>query len=140
MSDMPAEPRQKICKYCGTPADIMAAQCSNCGSALPMAVPLPLPVARMVEAQSKWSMGKTAFVTVLTSLLLGVAFNIDAFNPVLIGVLTGFWMLFFMPGMLLVSAFVHAKGDISRMALNLILATGLWMLGFLISLVSLLMY
>ncbi len=136
------EERQKICAYCNTPADPLAVKCENCGSALPMALPrsLPQPVARLVEAQSRWSMGKTALVSIFTSLILGVLFNIESLSPVFFGVLIGFWLLIILPSMVFVSAIMAARKDAGQIILNLILATGLWVLGVLLSVVAMVVY
>lgn len=137
-----AELPQKTCTYCHTVAEPRAKQCANCGSALPLVLPaiIPRPVARMVEAQAKWSMGKTAVVSILVSLTLGAAYNVEALSTGLIGVLIGFWLLFFLPGMLLVSAFVHGRSDAGVVVLNLLAAVGLWVLGIMLSIIAIVIY
>ena len=136
------EQRQKACPYCGTPADPMAVKCHTCGSALPMALPksIPQPVARLVEAQSKWSMGKTALVSLFASLILGALFNVESLSPIFTGILIGFWLLVILPSMVFISAIMAARKDAGRMIVNLILATGLWLLGVLLSVIAMVAY
>lgn len=124
------EQRQKACKYCDTPADPLAVTCENCGSALPIALPrsVPQPVARLVEAQSRWSMGKTAVVSILVSLLLGLFLNADSGYVVLVGSLTGLWLLLVLPVMLVTSAIMSARKDAGRVVLGLMASIGLWMM------------
>ncbi|MCF6272014.1 MAG: hypothetical protein L3J37_02320 [Rhodobacteraceae bacterium] len=132
------DPGQKTCLYCNTPAAPLATQCANCGSALPVA--LPRPVARMVEAQSRWSMGKTALVTMAVSFGLGALTNATTVFGVLVAVLLGFWLMFFLPGMLFLSAFISTRRNAGLVVLNLVAATGLWGLGVLVSVIAAFMY
>jgi len=119
--------QQKTCTYCQTVAAPLATQCGNCGANLPTA--LPRPVARLVEAQSRWSMGKTALVSLLASLGLGAAYNVSFLNLVTLAVLTGFWFVIFLPVMLVVSAIMSAGKDAGRFFVNLMIAGGLWFFG-----------
>lgn len=124
------EERQKACRYCGTPADPLAVTCDNCGSALPIALPksIPQPVARLVEAQSRWGMGKTAMVSIAVSLLLGIFLNSGMSYTVLVGSLTGLWLLLVLPVMLFTSAIMSARKDAGRAVVNLLASAGLWIL------------
>ncbi len=136
------EPRQKACKYCGTPADPMAVRCTNCGSALPIALPrsVPQPVARLVEAQSQWSMGKTALVSIIVSLLLGTFLNSGMSYTVLVGSLTGLWVLFILPVMLVTSAIMTARKDAGRVVIGLLASIGLWVLAVILITIMALAY
>ena len=138
---MPEE-RQKACKYCGTPADPLAASCANCGSALPIALPknIPQPVARLVEAQSKWSMGKTALVSIFVSLLLGVFLNSGKSYTALVGSLTGLWLLIILPVMLVTSAIMSARKDAGRVVIGLMASIGLWILAVILITMMALIY
>ena len=138
---MPEE-QQKACKYCGTPADPLAASCSNCGSALPIALPksIPQPVARLVEAQSKWSMGKTAVVSIFVSLLLGVFLNADTSYTALVGSFTGLWLLLVLPVMLVPSAIMSARKDAGRVVVGLLASIGLWVLAVILITIMALVY
>ncbi|NOR62395.1 MAG: hypothetical protein GQ535_07890 [Rhodobacteraceae bacterium] len=134
--------RQKACKYCGTPADPLAVTCENCGSALPIALPksIPEPVARLVEAQSRWGMGKTAGVSIFVSLLLGVFLNAGMSYTALVGSLTGLWLLLVLPVMLFTSAIMNARKDAGRAVVNLIAATSLWILAVILVTMMALIY
>ncbi len=136
------EPRQKLCSYCSTPAAPLAVKCENCGSALPLALPaaIPQPVARMVQAQARWSMGKTALVCIFVSLLLGTFLNSDTayFIPVII--LNAFWIILVMPIMLVISAIMSSRRDAGRAALNLLASTGLWIFGVILVTIAALIY
>jgi len=125
------EQDQKACKYCDTPADRLAAKCENCGSALPIALPksIPQPVARLVEAQSKWSMGTTAIVSIVVSLLLGTFLNAGTSYTTLVGSLSALWLILVLPVMLVTSAIMTARKDAGRVVLGLLASTGLWILG-----------
>ncbi len=132
------ESGQKACTYCNTPAAPLAAQCANCGANLPGA--LPRPVAQLVAAQARWSMGKTALVCIVTSIALGAGFNASWLGTWVVILLSGFWVAFFMPAMLFVSAFVHSRNDAGRVMLNLIIATTVWVLGILLIFITALIY
>ncbi len=136
------EPRQKACKYCDTPADPLAVRCTNCGSALPIALPksIPQPVARLVEAQSKWSMGKTALVSIIISLLLGSFLNAGTSYVALVGSLTGLWVLFVLPAMLVTSAIMTARKDAGRVVIGLLASVGLWILAVILITIMALVY
>ena len=124
------EQRQKACKYCGTPADPLAVKCENCGSVLPIALPkeVPQPVARLVEAQSRWSMRTTALVSIAVSLLLGALLKFGTGFTVLVGSLTGLWLVLVLPIMLVTSAIMTARKDAGRIVLGLMASVGLWVL------------
>lgn len=136
------EPRQKLCSYCSTPAAPLAVKCENCGSALPLALPaaIPEPVARIVQAQARWSMGRTALVSIFVSLLLGVFLNSDTtyFIPVII--LSAFWIIIVMPVMLVTSAIMSSRKDAGRAVLNLLAASGLWVFGVILIMIMALVY
>ena len=136
------DPRQKACKYCGTPADPLAVSCENCGSALPIALPksIPQPVARLVEAQSRWSMATTAIVSIVVSLLLGVFLNLGTGYTALVGSLTGLWLLFILPIMLVTSAIMTARKDAGRVVVGLIASIGLWVLAVILVTIMALVY
>ena len=138
---MPEE-RQKLCKYCDTPADPLAVKCENCGSALPIALPksIPQPVARLVEAQSKWSMGKTALVSIFVSLLLGLFLNADKSYTALVGSLSGLWLMLVLPVMLVTSAIMSSRKDAGRAFLNLLASAGLWILAVILLTMMALVY
>ena len=138
---MPEE-RQKSCKYCGTPADPLAVTCTNCGSALPIALPksIPQPVARLVEAQSRWGMGKTALVSIVVSLLLGVFLNAEKSYTALVGSLTGLWIMLVLPVMLVTSAIMSSRKDAGRAVLNLLASAGLWILAVILITMMALIY
>jgi len=140
-TSMPEE-RQKACKYCSTPADPLAVTCENCGSALPLALPksIPKPVARLVEAQSRWSMRTTALVSISVSLLLGIFLNADKSYTALVGSFTGLWLLLVLPVMLFTSAIMSARKNAGRAVLNLIAATGLWILAVILVTIMALIY
>jgi len=126
--------QQKTCKYCHTVAEPLATQCGNCGANLPTA--LPRPMARMVEAQARWSMGKTALVSVFASLGLGVAYNVPFLNSTTIAVVIGFWFLIFLPVMLVVSAVMNANKDAGHFVISLMAAAGLWFLGGFLTIIA----
>ncbi len=125
------EQRQKACTYCDTPADVLAIKCENCGSALPLALPksIPQPVARLVEAQSKWSMGTTAVVSIVVSLLLGTFLNAGTSYTALVVSLSALWLILVLPVMLVTSAIMTARKDAGRVVLGLVASAGLWILG-----------
>ena len=128
--------QHKTYQYCNTVAEPLATQCANCGSNLPMA--LPRPVAKLVEAQSKWSMGKTAFVSIFVSLGLGLTYSSE--NLGLSLTLMLLWMVLFLPPMLVISAVVTAKSDAGRFILNVFAAIGLWMLAMVLQITQALLY
>lgn len=142
MPTLTPEHRQKACTYCGTPADPLAVTCKNCGSALPLALPksIPQPVARLVQAQARWSMGKTAVVSVFTSLLLGYFMNSGTAYTALVASLSGLWLVLVLPVMLFTSAIMSARKDAGKMMLNLIAATGLWGVGVILVTMMALLY
>ncbi len=125
------EHRQKACTYCNTPASPLAVKCESCGSALPLALPksIPQPVARLVQAQSKWSMTTTAVVSIVVSLLLGTFLNAGTSYTVLVASLSALWLIFVLPIMLVTSAIMTARKDAGRVVLGLMASTGLWILG-----------
>ncbi len=134
--------RQKLCKYCSTPADPLAVACANCGSALPIALPkgIPKPVARLVEAQSRWGMGTTAVVSIIVSLLLGVFLNAEKSYTALVGSFTGLWLLLVLPVMLFTSAIMSARKDAGLAVVNLLAAAGLWILAVILITMMALIY
>lgn len=138
---MPEE-RQKACVYCDTPADPLAVTCKNCGSALPIALPksIPQPVARLVEAQSKWSMGKTTLVSIIVSLLLGAFLNSDASYFAAVVVLTSFWLILVLPVMLVTTAIMVSRNDAGKVVLGLLASIGLWILAVILVTMMALIY
>jgi hypothetical protein len=137
-----SEQRQKLCSYCSTPAAPLETKCTNCGSALPIALPksIPQPVARLVEAQSKWSMGKTALVSIIVSLLLGTFLNSGTGYTALVGSLAGLWVLFILPIMLVTSAIMTARKDAGRILVGLLASAGLWILAVVLITIMALVY
>lgn len=128
------EPQQKTCTYCNTPAEMLATKCENCGSNLPVA--LPRPMARLVEAQSHWSMGKTGLVSSGVSILLGVMYQYGIPNSTLVAVLILLWMILILPAMLGISAIATARRKASQFGVNLLSAFGLWAAGLVLVVVG----
>ena len=127
--------RQKACKYCGTPALHTASKCTNCGSILPISLPasVPKPVARVVEAQSRWPMWKTALVTSGGSLLLGALYRYSIPNVGLAALFLLLWLAVIMPGMIGISAVASAKRDAGRVVMNILAGLGLWVVGLMLA-------
>ena len=90
----------------------------------------------MVEAQSHWSMGKTGMVTSAVSFLLAALFNTESSSVWLISLLLILWMTTIMPGMLGVSAIIHAKKDAGQFIANVFAAIGFWFAGFILALIA----
>ncbi len=136
------EQQQKACTYCGTPADPLAVKCENCGSALPISLPksIPQPVARLVEAQSRWSMGTTALISIVVSLLLGLFLNFDKSYTVLVGSLAALWLVLVLPVMLVTSAIMTARKDAGRFVVGLFAVIGLWILAVILVTIMALVY
>ncbi len=117
------EQRQKLCTYCSTPAEPLATRCANCGSALPVA--MPLAVARLMEAQGKWQLRQAGFVAV------GISAGFGALSVFLGGwfvLLMILWMIFVAPAMLMISAWTNAYRKDGSMLGNSAIAIGVWLI------------
>lgn len=138
MTETQPSPRQKMCNYCATPAAQLAVKCVNCGSVLPMSLPasLPRPVARAIEAQSTWSMGKTGLVTSGTSLLLGLAYNYGIPSGGIAALFSLLWLVVIMPGMVGISAIATAQRDAGKFLLNVFAALGFWVAGLVLVIIG----
>ena len=115
------EQRQKLCTYCSTPAEPLATSCENCGSALPVA--MPLAVARLMEAQGKLQLRQAGFLAV------GVSAAFGALSVFLGGwfiLLMILWMIFGAPAMLMISAWTNAYRKDGTMLGNSVVAIGVW--------------
>ena len=130
--------QHKTCKYCNTVAEPLATQCGNCGSNLPVA--LPRPMARLVEAQSHWSMGKTGMVSSGVSLGLGLIYSSGIIGAMWPAILMLLWLFLILPGMLGVTAVSHARGNLGQFGINLSTAVGLWLAGFFIMLIGMALF
>lgn len=125
------EQRQKLCSYCSTPAAPLATKCDNCGSALPVA--MPLAVARLMEAQGKWRLKQASFVA------LGISAGLGAFSVffgglfILVMIL---WMIFAAPAMLMISAWTNAYRKDGSMLGNSAIAVGVWILCLIVMLIG----
>ncbi len=117
------EQRQKICSYCSTPAEPLATSCDNCGSALPVA--MPLAVARLMEAQGKWRLRQAGFVAVGVSAGFGV---LSVFLGGWFILLMILWMIFGAPAMLMISAWTNAYRKDGTMLGNSAIAVGVWII------------
>ena len=93
-------------------------------------------MARMVEAQSRWSMGKTALISSLVSFSLGSALEVSFLNTTAIGMLIGFWFFLFMPVMLVVSAIMSANKDAGHFIIYLMASSGIWFLGGFLTIIA----
>ena len=115
------EQRQKKCAYCSTPAEPLATSCENCGSALPVA--MPLAVARLMEAQGKLRLRQAGFMAIGVSAAFGAL-------PVFLGgwfiLLMILWMIFGAPAMLMISAWANAYRKDGSMLGNSAIAVGVW--------------
>ncbi len=131
MTEFQQTPPQKKCRYCSTPAAQSAVKCVSCGSVLPMSLPasLPPPVARVIEAQSRWSMGKTGLVTSATSFLSGLAYSYEVPSGGIAALFILLWLVVLMPGMVGISAIATAQRDAGKFLLNVFAALGLWLAG-----------
>ena len=121
------EQRQKLCSYCSTPADPLDTKCANCGSALPVA--MPLAVARLMEAQGKMQMRQAGFIVIGISAAVGVLLNIlSGFFALLMIV----WIIFIAPAMLMITAWSNAYRKNGSMLGNSAVAVGIWILSLIV--------
>ena len=115
------EQRQRLCTYCSTPAEPLATKCDNCGSALPVA--MPLAVARLMEAQGKWRLRQAGFIAVGISAAFGA---VSVFAGGWIILLMIVWMIFAAPAMLMISAWSNAYRQDGTMLGNSAIAFAIW--------------
>lgn len=69
-------------------------------------------------------MRKTGFVTTAISLVLGVASEWPA-----VAVIILLWLIFLMPAVLIFSAWTQANRRVGNLIINLLVATGTWLIG-----------
>ncbi|HIP24382.1 MAG TPA: hypothetical protein EYG79_12435 [Rhodobacteraceae bacterium] len=117
------EQRQKLCTYCSTPAEPLATSCENCGSALPVA--MPLAVARVMEAHGKLQLRQAGFLAVGVSAAFGVLSVFFGGWFILLMIL---WMIFGAPALLMISAWTNAYRKDGTMLGNSVIAIGIWIL------------
>ncbi len=121
------EQRQKLCTYCSTPADPLETKCTNCGSALPVA--MPLAVARLMEAQGKMQLRQAGFIVIGVSAAVGALLNIlSGFFAFLMIV----WIIFISPAMLMITAWANAYRKNGSMLGNSAIAVGIWILSLIV--------
>jgi len=114
--------QQKACTYCHTPAEPLATKCLSCGSALPVA--LPMPVAKLVEAQAHWTLRKTGFVSVgVTAVIAALLIFAES---TFVGLLVALWLIFLLPGLMLSSAWMNANRKMGALLGNVLIAIGVW--------------
>lgn len=121
------EQRQKLCSYCSTPADPLDTSCANCGSALPVA--MPLAIARLMEAQGKLQLRQTGFIVVGISAAFGA---LSTFLSGLFVLLMVVWVVFISSAMLMVSAWANAYRKNGTMIGNSAIAVGVWLLSLIV--------
>ena len=121
------EQRQKLCSYCSTPADPLDTKCTNCGSALPVAMPLAM--ARLMEAQGKLQLRQTGFIVVGVSAAFGV---LSVFFSGLFTLLMFVWIIFISSAMLMISAWANAYRKNGSMLGNSAIAIGVWLLSLIV--------
>jgi len=121
------EQRQKLCTYCSTPADPLDTKCANCGSALPVA--MPLAVARLMEAQGKMQLRQTGFIVVGVSAAFGI---LSVFFSGLFTLLMVIWIIFISSAMLMISAWANAYRKNGSMLGNSAIAIGVWLLSLIV--------
>jgi len=132
------ELQEKTCSYCNTVAAPLATQCATCGSNLPVA--LPRPMARIIEAQARWSMGKTGVIIGVVSFALGGVYALEIFGTRVPAGIMVLWILLIMPVMLGVTAVSHAAGKLGQFGINLSSAVGIWLAGFFIMLMGMALF
>lgn len=75
-------------------------------------------------------------VSVFASLGLGVAYNVPFLNETAIIVLCVFWLMLFLPVMLVVSSIMNAQKDAGHFIINLMSSAGLWFLGLFLTIIA----
>ena len=93
-------------------------------------------MARIIEAQSRWSMGKTGAIVAGVSFALGVVYAWEVFGTMVPATIMILWILLIMPVMLGVTAVSHAAGKLGQFGINLSSAVGLWLAGLFIMLMG----
>jgi VIT1/CCC1 family predicted Fe2+/Mn2+ transporter len=121
------EQRQKLCSYCSTPADPLDTSCANCGSALPVA--MPLAVARLMEAQGKLQLRQAGFIVIGVSAAIGALLAV--FSG-LFALLMIVWIIFIAPAMLMITAWSNAYRKNGSMLGNSAIAVGVWILSIIV--------
>ncbi|MBL1436379.1 MAG: hypothetical protein COB08_009300 [Rhodobacteraceae bacterium] len=125
------EQRQKVCSYCSTPANPLDTSCTNCGSALPVA--MPLAVARLMEAQGKLQLRQTGFIVVGISAAFGV---LSTFFSGLFILLMVVWVVFISSAMLMISAWANAYRKNGSMFGNSAIAVGVWLVSLIVMIIA----
>lgn len=90
---------------------------------------MPRPVARIVEAQSRWTMQKTALITIVISLLFGLGWGpSDWMNAtIVVGMVIWFFIVF--PIMLMISAWMSTQNKLGGLFLNIVISVAIWWTG-----------
>jgi hypothetical protein len=97
---------------------------------------LPLPVAKLIAAQGRWSLKRTGITTSIISLGYGLIWAEEIWQSGPLASILLLWLLLAMPAMLIWSAVTNAGRGVGSKMLNLLIAAALWWAGLLLAFVG----